>query len=189
SEHTFAIACLRCRSGPQTWEVSGQLQDLTLLLGGDDAQLLALEAGELRLKLENTLCRVIPALLESAGDQPVMRVDRLVSAFCQIRIIASALDTPPPLCSNGMIALFEVAERVKSELDCQRRDGGENAIGNGVVEQPEGQVHARMGSQRFSTLPGALIHRVDAAIAGIAHTEPASAFGAQQQTLSEPNTL
>jgi hypothetical protein len=120
---------------PQTWEVFGKLQDLMLLLGGDDTQLLALEVGELSLKLENTLCRVIPALLERTGDQSI-------------------------------VGIF-----------------GDNAIGNGVVEQPEGQVHARMWRQRFSALPGALIHGIDAAIAGIAHTEPASTFGAQQQTL------
>ena len=68
------------------------------------------------------------------------------------------------------------------------RDGGDNAIGNGVVEQPEGQVHARMWRQRFSALPGAG-YMGDAAIAGIAHTEPASTFGAQQQTLLETKTL
>src|SRR6516165_3869231 len=55
AQHALAIARFRCRSSPQSWEVSGQLQYLTLLLGGDDAQLLALEIGELRLKLENTL--------------------------------------------------------------------------------------------------------------------------------------
>src|SRR5215472_13234143 len=62
SEHTFAIARFRCRGCPQTWEVFGKLQDLTL------------EVGELGLKLENTLCRVIPALLERTGDQSIVGI-------------------------------------------------------------------------------------------------------------------
>src|SRR6516225_696188 len=68
AEHTLAITCFGGRSGPQSWEVAGQLQDLSLLFGADGAQRLTLEVGELRLEVEHALCRIIPALLEGAGD-------------------------------------------------------------------------------------------------------------------------
>src|SRR6516225_3826681 len=110
AEHTLAITCFGGRSGPQSWEVAGQLQDLSLLFGADGAQRLTLEVGELRLEVEHALCRIIPALLEGAGDQPVVGIDHLVAPFRQISLIASALDPPPPLRANGVIALFETGQ-------------------------------------------------------------------------------
>jgi hypothetical protein len=95
-EHTLAIACLDLWRGPQSWKISGQLQDLTLLLGGDGALRLELEVGKLRLEVEHALCRIISALLKRAGDQPILLVNCLVAAFGHSSFVASALDAQPP---------------------------------------------------------------------------------------------
>ena len=112
------------------------------MFGGDRAQRLTLEVGELRLEFEHALRRIIPALLEGTGNQPIVRVYRLIAPFRQIGVIASALDPPPPLRTNGLIALFETGQRLKSELDRQRCNGGDDAIGNGAVERLRSDSHA-----------------------------------------------
>src|SRR5262249_40307852 len=108
----------------------------------DGTQRLALEVRELRLKLEHALCRVIPALLEGASDQSVVGIHGLVAPFRQISIIACALDPPAPLRRGCFVAFFETGQRRNGELNGQRRDGGNDAIGNGTVERLRSYSHA-----------------------------------------------
>src|SRR5215470_19894074 len=72
AKHALAITWFGGWSGPQSWEVADQLQDLLLLFTRDGAQRLPLEVGELRLELKHALRRVIPALLEGTGDQSIV---------------------------------------------------------------------------------------------------------------------
>jgi hypothetical protein len=69
-------------------------------------------------------------------------VDRLVTPFCQICLVASALDPPSPLRTSGVIALFQIGQRLDGELDRQRRNGGDNAPRDGVIKRFEGHDHA-----------------------------------------------
>ena len=112
AEH--ALAVMRCGgwSGPKSREVSGQLQDLPFLFGRDGTQCLPLEVRQLGLQFEPPLHRVVPTLLERAGDQPVGGVDRFIAPFRQVDVVAGPLDPPPPLRSGCFIALFQAGQRL-----------------------------------------------------------------------------
>ena len=86
------------RRGPQPREVARQLQDMVFLVGRYGAQRLTLEAGELGFQLRQPLHRVVPALLERGGDQPVGGIDRLVASLGEIGLVACPLD-PPRQCA------------------------------------------------------------------------------------------
>ena len=119
-----------------------QLQDLPFLFGRDGTQCLSLEVGQLGLQFEQPLHRIVPALLECAGDQAVGGVDRFIAPFRQVDVVAGPLDPPPPLCSDRLIALFHAGQRFERKLDRQRCDGGHQPLGNGIVERFGGHIHA-----------------------------------------------
>ena len=81
-------------------------------------------------------------MLECAGDQAVAGVDRFVAPFRQVDVVAGPLDPPSPLCSDCLIALFQAGQRFERKLDRQRCDGGDQSLGNGVVERLCGHIHA-----------------------------------------------
>ena len=98
-------------------------------------QRLPLEIGELGLQLEQALHCVVPALLERSGNQAVARVDRLIAPFRQVGVVARPLDPPSPLCRDCLISLFQAGQRFERKLDRHRCDGGDQTVGNGVVER------------------------------------------------------
>jgi hypothetical protein len=123
--------------GPQSRKVALQLQDLPLLFGGDGTQRLTLKISKLRLKFEYALCRVIPALLERAGDQTMLGIYSLIATFCQGGFVAGPLDPPLPPSTNRPITFFEVGQCFEGELDRQRCDSGNDAIGNIIASSSD----------------------------------------------------
>ena len=110
-------------------------ENLPLLLGGDGAHGLLFEGREPGFEIMQALHGVVPAGFERRRDQSVAGIDRLVSPFRQIGVIASALDPHPPLCANFAIPLFQARQRRERELDRHRRDRADQALSDSLVER------------------------------------------------------
>src|SRR5262249_38326880 len=63
-----------------------------------------------------------PRVLQSAGDEPVLRVDRPVAAFGLDRGVAGGVHLAAPLLQGGVVAVFELLGRLQAGL---RRGGGQ----------------------------------------------------------------
>src|SRR6266853_998984 len=189
AKHAFAVRGSGCRSAPESRKVDPELQYLPLLFSCDATERLMLEVGQLPLQFEQPLHRVVPSLLERAGDQSVARVDRLITPLGQIDIVAGALDRPTPLCRNGFIAFLKVHQSFERELDRQRCDGSQQALCNGIVKGLGRHGHAAVPRQRFPMLPIALIDGIETTVAGIADTQTPSARATEQQALQQTKAL
>src|SRR5215469_18847698 len=114
------------------------------------------------------LHRVVPAFLERTGDEAVAGVSLLITALCQVGFVAGTLDPSVPLRRNYSVTFLQVSQRCEREFDRQRRDGSQQTFTNRVIERLCRQAHA-VWLQCLAMPPVALVDRVQAAIALIAH--------------------
>ena len=66
--------------------------------------------------------RGFPRVLQSAGDEPVFRIDRLITAFGFGDRVAGGFHLAAPLLQGGVVAVFELLGRLQAGL---RRRGGQ----------------------------------------------------------------
>ena len=112
------------------------------MLRSDSAECSTLEVGQFGLQFEQPPHRVVPALLERAGNQAVGGIDRLIAPFRQVGIVAGPIDPSTPLSGDCFVALFQTAQRFEREFDRERCDGGHQTLGHGVVDRFGRHTHA-----------------------------------------------
>jgi hypothetical protein len=105
------------------------------LLGGDGAHRLVFKGRKLGFELMQALQGVVPTCFERRGDQPVCWIDSFVATLRKLGLIARPLDPHAPLRADLAIPLFQVRQRFERELDRHRRDGADQAIGDGLIER------------------------------------------------------
>src|SRR6516164_2174479 len=168
TEDAFAIASRGCRRLPQSRKVLSELQNQLFLFSCDTAHGLAFEMRQLGLQFKHPLHRVVPAFLERTGDEAVAGVSLLIAALCQVGFVAGTLDPSVPLRRDYSVTFLQVSQRCEREFDRQRRDSSQQTFTNRVIKRLCRQAHA-VWLQCLAMPPVALVDRVQAAIALIAH--------------------
>ncbi|WP_108523212.1 hypothetical protein [Bradyrhizobium algeriense] len=79
---------------------------MLLLFGCEASHGLKLKVGNLSLEFYHPLHCVIPAFFERAGNQAITGVRLLITAFCQVSIVAGPLDPSVPLRRNRLVSRF-----------------------------------------------------------------------------------
>ena len=127
----------------------------------------------LLLQLFQRLQRRVPAALQGAGDQTVLRLDRVVLALGARCLVAGALDPQLPVPVQGLALALEFGQRRQRGLDRCRPDRLQEQRTHGAV-----QVYDRKGLAHLGGIvdlrPAALAAQVVAAVAD-AHPPPAAA--------------
>lgn len=96
----------------------------------------ALLFAELELGLRGVKCgeRVLPVVLQTAGDAPVLGLDLSVAALCPAGPVLGALDLQPPLAQRGVVILLERFGRLQRVFHAGRRERGQQRAGDGLVD-------------------------------------------------------
>src|ERR1700746_1544646 len=143
---------------------------------------------QLGLQFKHPLHRVVPAFLERTGDEAIAGVRFLIAALCQVGFVAGTLDPSVPLRRDYSVTLLQISQRCQREFDRQRRDSSQQTFTNRVIKRVCRQAHP-VWLQCLAMPPVALIDRVQAAIALIAHCQATPADAAKQHALKQTESF
>ena len=170
AEDALAVSLSRGGRRPQLGEVAGELEDLSLLFGRHGPHCLSFEGCQLGFEILQALHGIVPTLLEGGSDETICGIDGLIAALGEIDLVAGTFDPHAPLRADLVIALFQAGECGECQFDRHRCDGANQPFGNRPIERTCWDGDAGLRSQRLAVPPDALVYRVDATVAGIAHT-------------------
>ena len=142
----------RCR--PHGGEIVAEREDGCFLLGGQGFRSCCFAAGEFGLGVGEGLQRGVPLGLQSAGDQPVVRVDGAVAALGAAGLVAGLLDLAAPLRQRGVVAVLELLGGGQAGLQRRRLQRGQERLGDRGVDP--GAADAQVtGAAALDEVPGA----------------------------------
>ena len=105
------------------------------LLGGQGFRSCCFAAGEFGLGVGEGLQRGVPLGLQSARDQPVVRVDGAVAALGAAGLVAGLLDLAAPLRQRGVVAVLELLGGGQAGLQRRRLQRGQKRPGDRGVDR------------------------------------------------------
>jgi hypothetical protein len=115
-------------SVPDGLKVIAEGQDGGALGGGERGGPGGLAAGELGLGGGQLGERFFPGGFQAAGDQPAVRVDRLVAALGLCGLVAGLLDLAAPLLKRGVVALLELPGGSRQACSATGSSAARNAL-------------------------------------------------------------
>ena len=123
-------------------------------MGGQGFRSCCFAAGEFGLGVGEGLQRGVPLGLQSARDQPVVRVDGAVAALGAAGLVAGLLDLAAPLRQRGVVAVLELLGGGQAGLQRRRLQRGQERLGDRGVDP--GATDAQMpGAFALDQLSGA----------------------------------
>src|SRR5208282_6698446 len=102
---------------------------------------------------------LLPFALEAASDQAVVGIDGAVAALGAARFVACPLDAETPLPERCLAVGLEPLCRGASGGELRRLEGGEEGLGDGLVDLDAADIEAIDAAAFDQDLAGAMIPR------------------------------
>jgi hypothetical protein len=112
AQQLLAVTISRRRRGPEAREVLSE------------SAVLALEVRQ----------RLFQCVLESAADEPVLRLARVELPACAVGLVLRALDREPLPGEALLVLILELADRAGGRLDPGRRDRVQERVGDRPIQ-------------------------------------------------------
>ena len=149
---------------------------------------LLLAAAQFRFRGSKVAEAVLPFGLQTASDEPILRLNSSVAAFSPVGFVLRALHFQAPLRQSGVLIGLELLDSEQCRFHRCWCDGFQKSIGHGSLDRQTADVEAVLTAAVDEIFAGAVITRRGVATT-IVGMQTAAAMTTGGQTLQQSGTL